>query len=104
MESSLKNYLAFKNPGKMPYLGVVHRLDQPVEGVLVFAKNIKSGIRADSTDYFKTVTKEYLAVTVQMSDEKPGTFRRLSQKRWKDKFFVCGCFKNTRSKKAVLDY
>ena len=39
MESTLKNYLVAKNPGKMPYLGVVHRLDQPVEGVLVFSKN-----------------------------------------------------------------
>ena len=38
MESALKNYLAQKTPGKIPYLGVVHRLDQPVEGILVFAK------------------------------------------------------------------
>lgn len=41
MESSLKNYLALKNTETVPYLGVVHRLDQPVEGVLVFAKNKK---------------------------------------------------------------
>ena len=38
MESTLKNYLASKKTGTMPYLGIVHRLDQPVEGVLVFAK------------------------------------------------------------------
>lgn len=38
LESALKNYLAAKDPGKgVPYLGVVQRLDQPVEGVLVFA-------------------------------------------------------------------
>ena len=37
MESLLKNYIAQKVPGKMPYLGIIHRLDQPVEGVLVFA-------------------------------------------------------------------
>ena len=36
MESALKNYLAQKTPGKIPYLGVVHRLDQPVEGILEF--------------------------------------------------------------------
>lgn len=36
--SELKNYLAGKNPGKAPYLGVIHRLDQPVEGILLFAK------------------------------------------------------------------
>ena len=34
--SELKNYLA--KSGKNPYLGLVHRLDQPVEGILVFAK------------------------------------------------------------------
>ncbi|MCR5251850.1 MAG: RluA family pseudouridine synthase [Lachnospiraceae bacterium] len=40
MESELKNYLAKEN-GE-PYLGVVHRLDQPVEGILVFAKTPKA--------------------------------------------------------------
>lgn len=38
--SELKNYLARTAAGKgQPYLGVIHRLDQPVEGMLVFAKN-----------------------------------------------------------------
>lgn len=46
MVSELKNYLwqkrmvtgaALGRPA--PYLGVIHRLDQPVEGLLVFAKN-----------------------------------------------------------------
>ena len=35
--SELKNYLA--KGGIAPYLGIIHRLDQPVEGLLVFAKN-----------------------------------------------------------------
>lgn len=38
--SELKNYLAAAgSSGRLPYLGVIHRLDQPVEGLLVFAKN-----------------------------------------------------------------
>ena len=37
--SELKNYLAASGGAKPPYLGVIHRLDQPVEGLLVFAKN-----------------------------------------------------------------
>lgn len=39
MVSLLKNYL-YKNQAmkKEPYIAVVHRLDQPVEGILVFAK------------------------------------------------------------------
>ncbi len=39
MVSILKNYLYKKsNIKKEPYLSVIHRLDQPVEGLLVFSK------------------------------------------------------------------
>ncbi len=38
MVSELKNYLAGAGGGANPYLGVVHRLDQPVEGLLIFGK------------------------------------------------------------------
>ncbi|MCM1025041.1 MAG: RluA family pseudouridine synthase [Roseburia sp.] len=41
--SELKKYLATAGSRESsPYLGVVHRLDQPVEGLLVFAKNRKT--------------------------------------------------------------
>ena len=40
MESLLKNRRAGK--GEPPYIGVVHRLDQPVSGVMVFAKTKES--------------------------------------------------------------
>lgn len=50
MVSELKNYLQKKNAQtvqKRPaaYLGVIHRLDQPVEGLLVFAKNAESAAK-----------------------------------------------------------
>lgn len=43
MVSILKLYLLEESgkPGE-PYLGVVHRLDQPVQGVIVFAKTKRS--------------------------------------------------------------
>ena len=43
MVSLLKNHLAETGgkPGGIPYLGMIHRLDQPVQGVMVFAKNQK---------------------------------------------------------------
>lgn len=40
--SELKNYLAASGAPRPIYLGVIHRLDQPVEGLLVFAKNKKA--------------------------------------------------------------
>ena len=39
--SELKNHIAASGV-RPPYLGIVHRLDQPVEGLLVFAKNKKA--------------------------------------------------------------
>jgi 23S rRNA pseudouridine1911/1915/1917 synthase len=39
MMGIIKKYLISSNPGtKKPYLGLVHRLDRPVGGVMVFAK------------------------------------------------------------------
>lgn len=58
--SELKNYLGSKD-GKEPYLGVIHRLDQNVEGLLVFAKNSKAAAvlsKQISTDNFN---KDYIA-------------------------------------------
>jgi len=44
--SELKNYMAAfgvrASGAKTPYLGIIHRLDQPVEGLLVFARNKKA--------------------------------------------------------------
>jgi len=54
--SELKNYL------KGGYVGVVHRLDQPVEGVLVFGKN-KSSAAALTNQLSKGIlNKHYYAV------------------------------------------
>ena len=39
MVSELKNYLAKTTGSGSAYLGLIHRLDQPVSGILVFAKN-----------------------------------------------------------------
>lgn len=57
-----------------PYLGIVHRLDQPVEGILVFAKNNKAAgelsrqVRAKENG-FSDMRKVYQAV-VLVSDRK----------------------------------
>lgn len=87
MESSLKNYLALKNTETVPYLGVVHRLDQPVEGVLVFAKNKKAAAGLTRQITTGNIVKEYLAVTDRDVGETPGTTGRLSDKKWKNQYF-----------------
>lgn len=58
--SELKNYLAKSAKGE-PFVGVVQRLDQPVEGVLVFGKNKKATAELSRQLTDKTLKKEYLA-------------------------------------------
>ena len=67
--SELKSHLAKLpdtgrlGPGKgEPYLGIVHRLDQPVEGVLVFAKEKKSAAVLTKQLSAGTLNKQYYAV------------------------------------------
>ncbi len=62
--SELKKYLTAKEsgPGKVPYLGVVHRLDQPVEGVLVFAKNKQAAAKLTTQLSGGNLSKHYKAV------------------------------------------
>ena len=70
LEHALLNYLAkqtrAETPGQartqIPYLAVVHRLDQPVEGVLVFAKNKDAAGKLGRQVKDGTMKKEYLAV------------------------------------------
>lgn len=62
MESELKNYLSSTLPkGKAPYLGVVHRLDQPVKGVLVFAKTPQAAASLSKQVQDGTMEKIYHA-------------------------------------------
>ena len=71
MESTLKNYLVAKNPGKMPYLGVVHRLDQPVEGLLVLAKTKQAAAGLSKQLQAGTLNKQYYALVYRGAEEIP---------------------------------
>ena len=49
--------------GRGPYLAVVHRLDQPVEGLLVFAKTPAAAASLSAQAQDGRMSKEYLALT-----------------------------------------
>ncbi len=100
--SELKNYVAKKNPGKMPYLGIVHRLDQPVEGLLVFAKTKKAAENLTVQLGKGTLKKEYLAVVCGKVPENTG---RLVDYLAKEKgMAVVKDAADAQAKKAVLTY
>ena len=70
MVSILRNYRNGKEGDT--YIGLVHRLDQPVQGVMVFAKTkmAAAGLSRQITD--GRMTKQYLAVTCGKPMKKQG--------------------------------
>lgn len=60
MESLLKNYRVTQK--EEPYVGVIHRLDQPVEGLLVFAKTPGAAAVLSKQLQREQFTKVYYAV------------------------------------------
>ena len=61
--SILKGYIGnkYQKPGNV-YLGLVHRLDRPVGGVMVFARTSKAAARLSAAFAAHTQDKRYLAV------------------------------------------
>lgn len=107
MMSEVMNYLASQarsGAGKVPYVGVVHRLDQPVEGVLVFARNQRAAAELSRQITENRMEKYYYAVICGQEFVQSG---RLTDHLLKD-----GKANTSRivppevkgAKKAVLDY
>ncbi len=73
MVSILKNYLYRKQKEKKePYVAVIHRLDQPVEGILVFAKTPFAAKGLNSQMQSVGFGKYYKAVVCGTLEEKSG--------------------------------
>ena len=80
MLSSIKDYLRekYQKPGNV-YLGLIHRLDRPVGGVMVFAKTSKAAARLSEQVREKAFQKEYLVVVNGKMKSQKG--------EWKDWLF-----------------
>lgn len=73
LEHQLLGYLSATCRGReIPYLAVVHRLDQPVEGVLLFAKTKEAAAACSAQVQNGKMKKEYLAVVSPAPKEKEG--------------------------------
>lgn len=78
----IKEYVKEKydKPGEV-YIGLVHRLDRPTGGVMVFARTSKAAARLQEQMKTGLFKKKYLAVTVGVPRDRQG---RLSQYLVKD--------------------
>ena len=63
----------YKKPGNV-YIGLVHRLDRPVGGVMVFARSSKAASRLNKEQLEHGFSKKYLAVVNGILKEKHGQF------------------------------
>lgn len=105
MLTIIKAYLKekYNKPGNV-YLGLVHRLDRPVGGVMVFAKTSKAASRLSEQVREKVFKKKYLVIVNGKFEEKKGTLKDylLKNERLNKSRVVEEGTKN--SKYAELDY
>lgn len=75
MLTIIKSYLKekYNKPGNV-YLGLVHRLDRPVGGVMVFAKTSKAASRLSEEIRNKTFKKTYLAIVNGKMESESGEY------------------------------
>lgn len=81
LELRIKGFLKTRDhkPGKV-YLGVPHRLDRPVSGVMVFAKHVRAARRIAEQFEGRTVQKKYWAVVEGKVTPEQGTWRDRTRK------------------------
>src|SRR2546428_8242662 len=74
LDRAVKEYLKekYQKPGNV-FLGVVHRLDKPVSGVLLFARTSKAAARLAEQFREGTVEKVYWAIVEGEIDKTAGT-------------------------------
>ena len=82
MLSLVKEYIKekYQKPGNV-YVGLVHRLDRPVGGIMVFAKTSKAASRLSESIRNKSFSKTYLAVVNGKFEKQNGI---LENYLWKD--------------------
>lgn len=101
----LKAYLKekYNKPGNV-YLGLIHRLDRPTSGGLIFGKTDKATSRLSKMFQKHDLTKRYWAVVDSLPPEKEGHLEHFLKKdQQKNKSFVVK--ENTvGAKKASLSY
>jgi 23S rRNA pseudouridine1911/1915/1917 synthase len=62
LEQEVRSYLGPADPAAV-YVGIVHRLDRPVSGALIWAKTAKAARRLSAQFERRQVRKEYWAIT-----------------------------------------
>ena len=105
LSEDVKCYLKekFQKPGNV-FLGVVHRLDRPVAGLVVFAKTSKALTRLNKMFRDGEVHKTYWAITKNLPPQPEGTLTDWLVRNEKQNKSYAYDHEVPHSKKAILKY
>ncbi len=105
MLTIVKKYLKEKyNKLGNVYLGLIHRLDRPVGGIMIFAKTSKAASRLSQQVRDKVFKKEYLAIVDGKLNNKTGTLENYLLKNEKNNISKVVKENTKNAKYAKLDY
>ncbi len=101
----VKDYIAekYNKPGAV-YLGVVHRLDRPTSGIVVFARTSKALPRLNKLFSEKEAKKTYWAIVKNVPPNKKDTLTHWLKRNPKQNKSYAHQNEVSNSKKAMLDY
>ena len=101
----LKSYIKekYNKPGDV-YLGLVHRLDRPVGGVMVFARTSKAASRLSNELRKQQIYRKYKAIIRGTLSNKQGELVDYLYKDRKKNLVSVVSSKNKDGKKAILEY
>lgn len=101
----VKEYIKdkYNKPGNV-YLGVVHRLDRPTTGLVIFAKTSKALTRLNAMFVSKDVHKTYWALVNNMPPKQNDTLISWLKKNPKNNKSTAYIKEINDSKKAILHY
>tara|TARA_B110000908_G_scaffold14293_1_gene16372 strand:+ start:279 stop:965 length:687 start_codon:yes stop_codon:yes gene_type:complete len=93
----------YNKPGEV-YLGVVHRLDRPTSGIIVFARTSKALERLNKMLRERTISKTYWAVVKNTPLKEKGSLIHFLKKNPKNNKSTVFTKETVTSKKAILHY
>ena len=101
----VKDYIKkkYNKPGNV-YLGVVHRLDRPTSGIIIFARTSKALERLNKMLREKQIKKTYWAVVKEAPTSNEDTLINYLKKNPKNNKSTVFNKESEGSKKAVLHY
>ncbi|MEZ4909258.1 MAG: RluA family pseudouridine synthase [Saprospiraceae bacterium] len=105
LEQKVKAYIKvrYNKPGDV-FLGVIHRIDRPVSGVVIFARTSKALTRMNALIANKKIKKTYLAIVNHRPEELEGTLTHYILKDETKNIVKAFSSAKKGGKEATLDY